>query len=459
MREGAKSELKTANHRAECANRKYQHTESIDKFLTALDAKYLSKPEVRKLMERLNHPNPVSEFAVQFVYSTADTNRDKKVSASEIRLAVPIYLALQGEQRRILDAFDAYDTNKDGRIDAAEMINILVSPFSTFFNISTLFHAMPPLEVRGFLWWLTRAPAGFLCPSVSQTDLNDGGAPTPAEVAWVMQQAETDNDGKLDRQELVRAVAVWYPRMYRRHALKDTRLPPKTAGSSRRRRVQVKAKRIDHELQESRMLSKHATSPPEGGGDRTLGLHELLNILTELNGSKVPGEFSLQFVLDSAGLTSADRFKEAEVRPAVALYVALQAEQPFLCGHFDAFVKSRGASGIQTRPAYYSRPCSPFWSNATKHAQKDNEQVLACFLASPRHGLKSGALACSADDDDGDGSKQSHSNAEEVSELLTRLNEGIAPTENEVDWVLSNSRDKDNDGKPDSACACVDRLI
>lgn len=94
----------------------------------------------------------MSEFAVEFVYSTADTNKDQKVSADEIRLAVPLYLALQvrnatsldpdggdsfaqhcadparplqSEQRRILDTFDAYDVNKDGRIDAAEMINIL----------------------------------------------------------------------------------------------------------------------------------------------------------------------------------------------------------------------------------------------------------------------------------------------------------------------------------------------
>ena len=51
--------------------------------------------------------------------------------------------------------------NRDGRIDAAEMVNIL-------------------------------------------TDLNDGGPPTAGEVAWVMQQAETDGDGKLDRRELVR---------------------------------------------------------------------------------------------------------------------------------------------------------------------------------------------------------------------------------------------------------------
>ena len=55
-------------------------------------------------------------------------------------------------------------------------------------------------------------------------------------------------------------------------------------------------------------------------------------MLTELNGGKVPGEFSLQFVLDSAGLTSSDRFTDAQILPALALYVAMQAEQSYICG-------------------------------------------------------------------------------------------------------------------------------
>ena len=45
----------------------------------------------------------MSEFAVEFVYSTADTNKDQKVSADEIRLAVPLYLALQVRNATSLD--------------------------------------------------------------------------------------------------------------------------------------------------------------------------------------------------------------------------------------------------------------------------------------------------------------------------------------------------------------------
>lgn len=91
-----------------------------------------------------------------------------------------------------------------------------------------------------------------------------------------MQQAECDNDGKLDRHELVRAVAVWYPRMYRRHALKDTRMPPKTAGCKRRRAVQIKAKQIELEMHDSNMLGKYPGEMTAGGSGRTLGLHEIL---------------------------------------------------------------------------------------------------------------------------------------------------------------------------------------
>lgn len=148
---------------------------------TAKDQAGIKKSEVKKLMEELNKPKPVSEFAVDFVMQTCDSDASGCISLSELKQAVPLYLALQSEQRLVDEAFDAMDASGSNSV---------------------------PTNCLGELL----------------TIVNDGIAPTAEELEHIIARvrhgdAHGGGSDRLSRSEVWRAVAVLYPRVHARRAI------------------------------------------------------------------------------------------------------------------------------------------------------------------------------------------------------------------------------------------------
>ena len=168
----------TASARADVGRQRRELEVALDELWEEYDQEdngTINAKELRKLMEDMNKPHAVSDAALQFVMNTADVSKTGVLNKGELRLAIPLYLSLQSEQSRFERAFDRYDVNNDGVLDVKEVASLL-------------------------------------------EELNDHVSPTTAEVAWVIQSADTSGDGRLDRADVYRAVAIWYPRLHKRRA-------------------------------------------------------------------------------------------------------------------------------------------------------------------------------------------------------------------------------------------------
>eukprot|EP01050_Picozoa_sp_SAG11_P005544 SAG11_NODE_395_length_9822_cov_4.886043_4_plen_246_part_00 len=117
-----------AASRAEAGALRQAHEQMLDQLWNTYDRNkngHLNETELRALMEDMNKPHPVSDEAVQFVIDSADTSHTGVINHGELRLAVPLYLSLQTQQRRFEDAFDKYDEDGSGFLDRGEVKHLL----------------------------------------------------------------------------------------------------------------------------------------------------------------------------------------------------------------------------------------------------------------------------------------------------------------------------------------------
>eukprot|EP01043_Picozoa_sp_COSAG02_P073067 COSAG02_NODE_14045_length_1318_cov_1.097621_1_plen_439_part_11 len=135
----------------------------------SIDKNGIGKTTLHRLLSELNGA-PVSGAAVDYVLTLSDTDHPDSAEPEEVLTAVAIWRSLQMQEDRIDRSFDALDTDHSGKLSRE--------------------------QVRGMLH-----------------QLNEGLPVTWTEVDWLIESADVDGDGSLDRTELRAAVAHWYLRV------------------------------------------------------------------------------------------------------------------------------------------------------------------------------------------------------------------------------------------------------
>lgn len=226
---------------------------------------HIASHKVRALMEELNFPHAVSDFAVKFVVETTQANPhcSGDIPQAELRLAIPLYLALQQEQQYV-----------DSQIDQLHLGNSDQIPIASL---------------------------GALLSTI-----NDGIPPTDRETDHILRQVCCEGgsmtlNSVLSRDDVWRAVAAWYPIVHRRHMIPA---PSKTEGAvgGRRQRVREQAERHAAELERSL---------PHGAPIMTQT--ELRSLMTTLNDMKAVSDEDLDFVLHCANICTPLWIRPAEV--------------------------------------------------------------------------------------------------------------------------------------------------
>jgi hypothetical protein len=289
-----KTRTKVSRARAQTAFRRRQHEVSLEKLWTKYDPQNtgeVAETAVREMMQELNDPHPVSQFAVDFVTRTADISGTGVINRGELRLAIPLYLALQSEQQRIDRIFDRLAKRAVGgqlALNQEQVAHVLAT-------------------------------------------VNDGIQPLSHELSWVIDRARAPDShaspAVLGRDELWRAVAIWYPHVHRRRTLPP---PPKKAKAmehGRRQKCRSAMDAFERELE------------PLFLPNPIMSAAQLRAMMVRLNqGEAVPHD-AVKFVLDVANITSPECIHSAEVKPALALYLALQDQQEHLDTKFAAMYR------------------------------------------------------------------------------------------------------------------------
>lgn len=275
----------------------------------ANDQAGIKKAEVKKLMEELNKPKPVSEFAVEFVMQTCDSDASGCISLSELKQAVPLYLALQSEQRLVDEAFDAMDASGSNSV---------------------------PVSCLGELL----------------TTVNDGITPTTEELEHIIARVRHDSahplnhyqfDGRklgggsetLSRSEVWRAVAVLYPRVHARRAIPAPQLAHGRRGG-RRQRVRTKMVQWIETIDDI-ITTQSTKCVMDKSSLKELIRTVLDHVYMAANSSKrclvLPPEQqagdldeAVEFVLHVANIQTPDLIAFEEIKPALALFAAVRGE-------------------------------------------------------------------------------------------------------------------------------------
>eukprot|EP01043_Picozoa_sp_COSAG02_P050625 COSAG02_NODE_5225_length_4526_cov_4.817032_3_plen_834_part_00 len=276
----------------------------------AKDQAGIKKAEVKKLMEELNKPKPVSEFAVEFVTQTCDSDASGCMSLSELKQAVPLYLALQSEQRLVDEAFDGMDASGSNSV---------------------------PVSCLGELL----------------TTVNDGITPTTEELEHIIARVRHDDahpptdypfDGRklgggpetLSRSEVWRAVAVLYPRVHARRAIPAPEKMVHGRRGGRRHRVRTEMEQwiatIDDLINTKSMkciMDKISLKELiRAVQDQVYMVAESSKRRLVLPPIRPASELdeAVEFVLHVANIQTPDLIAVEEVKPALALYLAVREE-------------------------------------------------------------------------------------------------------------------------------------
>lgn len=225
----------------------------------------ISSHQVRGLMEELNFPHPVSEFAVRFVIQTTQANPhcSGAIPQADLQLAIPLYLALQQEQQYVETQIDQLHNGHPDQVPVAT-VQVLLST------------------------------------------INDGVPPTDQEMDHILRQVGSEHGlptqpSFLSRDDVWRAVAAFYPKVHRRRMVAA---PAKTEGAvgGRRQRVRQQAERHAADLERSL---------PHGSPIMTRT--ELRSLMATLNDMKHVCDADVDFVLRCANICTPMCIHPAEV--------------------------------------------------------------------------------------------------------------------------------------------------
>jgi Ca2+-binding EF-hand superfamily protein len=242
-------------------------------------------------MEEMNSPDPVDDRSVEFILRTADQSATGAINRGELRLALPLYLSLQEEQTRILGTFDKFDGSGDGLLTADEL-------------------------------------------TLMMTDLNDGNTPSKAEVQYVMSQADRSGDGAIGRDEIMGAVAVWYPIV---HANREVPMPPKCPhGGASEHRV-----KMSQRCEKMRAHCETIFKTFDKSGSGIIGSRELRNMMNavdeEMGSSNEGAASSMDFILSTANVAHPECMHQVRIVPALARYFAMRDEVQMIDSKFSEY--------------------------------------------------------------------------------------------------------------------------
>ena len=177
----------------------------------------LDEAQMKTFMEEYVHTIPeyaekhVSDEEVKYVMAIADSLGDGAVEAEEITEAVAVWQSLLGDQDKIAARFDVYDTDKSGDLDKGQVALVLkdlnggaeVGDEEVDWVMNSA-DGKGPLKLGAPLCPLCRQPAAQLPPpTASEQSPANAAAPLTLHVVRAA-------DGKLNKNELKVAVAVWY---------------------------------------------------------------------------------------------------------------------------------------------------------------------------------------------------------------------------------------------------------
>ena len=199
----------------EAGHRRREHEISLEQLWSKYDPEQtgeIHQDELRSLMEDLNFPDPVSDEAVAYIIDSADVSGTGTISRGELRMAVPLYLALQREQLHADDLFNQL------KLENGELPTNQLS-------------------------WLLAEVSGI--------------APSQSEFVWTVNVATRSKTVAVDtmpskstltRMEVRRAVVVWAPQAHKRQVVPP---PPKIFvgdPNSRRYKVRQQMEQIEEQL-------------------------------------------------------------------------------------------------------------------------------------------------------------------------------------------------------------------
>lgn len=289
--------------RASLTEKVRKHSRSLEELWKTYDPQgtgSIHVEQLRRIMEEMNSPDPVDDRTVEFILRTADQSATGVINRGELRLALPLYLSLQEEQTRILSTFDKFDSSGDGLLTADEL-------------------------------------------TLMMTDLNDGNAPSKAEVHYVMSQADRSGDGAIGRDEVMGAVAVWYPIV---HANREVPMPPKCPhGGASEHRV-----KMSQRCEEMRAHCQTIFKTFDKSGSGIIGSRELRNMMNaideEMGDSTAGAASSMDFVLSTANVAHPECMHQVRIVPALARYFAMRDEVQMIDSKFSEY--DTGSSGSLT---------------------------------------------------------------------------------------------------------------
>eukprot|EP01046_Picozoa_sp_COSAG06_P021957 COSAG06_NODE_1676_length_8740_cov_49.476334_2_plen_817_part_00 len=271
-----------------------KHSQSFEELWKTYDPQgtgSINVEQLRRIMEEMNSPDRVDDRSVDFILRTADQSATGVINRGELRLALPLYLSLQEEQTRILSTFDKFDSSGDGLLTADEL-------------------------------------------TLMMTDLNDGNTPSKAEVHYVMSQADRSGDGAIGRDEVMGAVAVWYPIV---HANREAPMPPKCPhGGASEHRV-----KMSQRCEKLRAHCETIFKTFDKSGSGIIGSRELRNMMNaideEMGGSTEGAASSMDFVLSAANVAHPECMHKVRIVPALARYFAMRDEVQMIDSKFSEY--------------------------------------------------------------------------------------------------------------------------
>jgi hypothetical protein len=174
---------------------------AMDRFEKQLQSRFpsaiVTAGQVKSILADMTDDTALSNEDLHFILDLADVASTEVIHKHEIQPALALFLALCGKQQRQLDAeLEAmYSTGDVNESNVTECIKRAI------------------------------------------THLDDGAAPVESEVEWVVQTARQRADGAIDRAELRRALAVWFPRVMIRRDIAETVKPASAFNAGARRRA------------------------------------------------------------------------------------------------------------------------------------------------------------------------------------------------------------------------------
>eukprot|EP01050_Picozoa_sp_SAG11_P005543 SAG11_NODE_395_length_9822_cov_4.886043_3_plen_687_part_00 len=153
--------------------------------------------------------------------------------------------------------------------------------------------------------------------------MNDGAVPSESEISWVIASADANGDGVLFKREIFRAVAVWYPRVYRRHVA----TPPPLSDIGSERRVQARRAMLRHVVELGALFQERDTT-------RT-GIFQSSDLEAMMADLHVHPLWGIDFVLCLADIDNRAFVPADSLKHALALALAIGTVQ----GWIDATIK------------------------------------------------------------------------------------------------------------------------